>query len=130
MTESGDINTIASRDIEDAVSGFKGKFIPIDNNNILIGHVGICTPFEGNFEEDIFYLKPPALSMRFLASAGQRQSQLQLIQKEALSFSGYDIKNPNPNTQIPNNIQIRKTNFRNISISLLIFYVKTDCFEF
>jgi hypothetical protein len=45
-------------------------------------------------------------------------------------FSGYSIKIPNPNTQNPNNIQIRKTNFRNIPLGLLIFYDKLDCFEF
>jgi hypothetical protein len=33
----------------------------------------------------------------------QHQSQIQLIQKEAIFFSGYGIKIPNHNTQIPNN---------------------------
>jgi hypothetical protein len=61
---------------------------------------------------------------------GERQSQLQLIHKEGIFFSGYGTKIPNPNTQIPNNIQIQKTNFRNIPIRLLIFYDESDCFEF
>jgi hypothetical protein len=41
MTECRDINTIASRDIKNALSGFKRKFIPIDDNNVLKVHVGI-----------------------------------------------------------------------------------------
>jgi len=36
----------------------------------------------------------------------------------------------NPNTQIPNNIQIRKTNFRNITIQVLKSYNESGCFKF
>jgi hypothetical protein len=41
MTERWDINTIASRDIENALSGFKRKFIAIDYDDVWKGHVGI-----------------------------------------------------------------------------------------
>jgi hypothetical protein len=59
---------------------------------------------------------------------GLRKSQLQLIQQETICFYGFGTKIPNPNTQIPNNIQIRKTNFRNIPIILLICYDESDSF--
>jgi hypothetical protein len=53
VTESGNIDTVASCDIEDALTMFKGKFIPINNYNILIGHIGIASSL-GRFGEAIF----------------------------------------------------------------------------
>jgi hypothetical protein len=50
VTESGDINAVALRDVENALAWLKTKFIPIDYHNILIGHFGIAS-FLGRFEE-------------------------------------------------------------------------------
>jgi hypothetical protein len=53
VTESGNINTVASCDIEDALTLFKGKFIPVNNYYILIDHIGIASSL-GRFGEGIF----------------------------------------------------------------------------
>ena len=51
------------------------------------------------------------------------------MQSETIFFSAYSTKIQNPNTQITNNIQIRKTNFRNILTRLLIFYDESECLD-
>jgi len=58
VTESGNINTVAVRDIKDALTGFKTKFIPIDYDNVLIGHIGTALLFGENWGRYLFTRNP------------------------------------------------------------------------
>jgi hypothetical protein len=49
---------------------------------------------------------------------------------EAIRYHRYGPKISNPNTQIPNNIQIRKSNDPNILPTYLLFDGHFACFEF
>jgi hypothetical protein len=62
--------------------------------------------------------------------AGKRQSQLKLIQIEAIYFPGFVTKISNHNTQITNNIKITNSNDQNILITYWMSHRHSICFEF
>jgi len=58
------------------------------------------------------------------------QSNIHPSPIQALCFLEYRPKIPNLNIQIPNNIQIQKSNFQNNPFTLSMFRTQTACFEF
>jgi len=61
---------------------------------------------------------------------GKLQSQLYLIQIEAICHLGYGTKIPNHNTQITNNIKITNSNDQNITITYRISRVILSVLNF
>ena len=57
-------------------------------------------------------------------SAGERQSQFELIRVGEILFPGYGPKIPNHNTQIPNKLKIQNFNDQNEVLRFVIWFFR------
>jgi len=57
MTERRDVDGIAPGDLENGFTQSKGKFIPINADDVFIGHDEPCTPLRKSSFEEILFIR-------------------------------------------------------------------------